>query len=301
MFYRIVFSGVIILTGLLFLPQEGSAQRMNHPNFGGGGGRPSASPPANFSRPAQPANRPAPSPAVSRPPQQIQNRPAQQVQTHPAEPPRQIENRPTINGGSNNHDYNQHNYNQNTATYRPPANVQKNTTVQRNVTVHENVNVYHNHFQPVHAYAYHPYHPYYWGHNWHPLGYFAASLARDAYLLTIANQSYYYDEGVYYQPSSGGYSVVPAPIGALVSFLPPGYETTMVGDDTYFYYGGTFYIDTGNGYQVVTAPYGAVVTQIPDGAVQQDINGQTYLIYNNTYYQPVSMNGTDAYEVVQVN
>ncbi len=294
MFLHIVFPGMIVLTALLLVPHEGSAQRMNHPNFGGGGGRPSAAPPPNFSRPAPPPNRPAPSPAVNRPPQQNQNRPVEQ--------PRQIENHPTINGSSNNnHDYNQHNYSQNTAAYRPPANVQKNTTVQRNVTVHENVNVYHNHYQPVHAYTYHPYHPYYWGHNWHPLGYFAASLARDAYLFSIANQSYYYDEGVYYQPSSGGYSVVPAPIGALVSFLPPGYETTMVGEDTYFYYGGTFYIDTGNGYQVVSAPYGAVVTQIPDGAVQQDINGQTYLVYNNTYYQPVSMNGTDAYEVVQVN
>jgi len=119
--------------------------------------------------------------------------------------------------------------------------------------------------------------------------------------LSIANQQYYYDEGVYYQPSSGGYSVVPAPVGALVSSLPPGYETTMVGNDDYFYYGGAFYIDTGNGYQVVQAPYGAVVTQIPDGAVQQDINGQTYLVYNNVYYQPVSQNGQDAYEVVQVN
>jgi hypothetical protein len=246
-------------------------------------------------------NRPAPAPAVNRPPQQVQNRPTEQVQNRPVEQPRQMENRPTINGGNNNHDYNQHNYSQNTATYRPPVIPQKNVTVQRNVTVHENVNVYHNHYQPVHAYAYHPYHPYYWGHNWHPPGYFAVSLARDAFLLSIANQQYYYDEGVFYQPSTGGYSVVTAPIGALVSFLPPGYETTMVGEDTYFYYGGTFYIDTGNGYQVVQAPYGAVVTQIPDGAVQQDINGQTYLVYNNTYYQPVSMNGTDAYEVVQVN
>jgi hypothetical protein len=75
----------------------------------------------------------------------------------------------------------------------------------------------------------------------------------------------------------------------------------MVGNDYYYYYGGTFYMDTGNGYQVVPAPYGAVVSQIPDRAIQQDINGQTYLVYNNTYYQPVSVNGADAYEVVQIN
>src|SRR5450631_310696 len=96
MSYRIVFSlGItLLLAALLSIPQEGSAQRMNHPNFGGGGGRPSAAPSQSFSRPAPTMNRPAP--AVNRPPQQVQNRPAQQVQTRPAEPPRQIENRPTI-------------------------------------------------------------------------------------------------------------------------------------------------------------------------------------------------------------
>ena len=303
-FFRFTFSlGLTVLCiGLLSIPQEIRAQRFSHPNYGGGGqpGRPS-SPPVTY-HPAPAVNRPAPAPTANRTSQPAPNRPQQEFQ--------QTQNRPTITGGSynaGNHDYNQHNYNQNTATYRPPVNahenvpVQRNVTVQHNVTIHDNVNVYHNHYQPVHAYAYHPFHPYYWGHNWHPLGYLAASLATSAYLLSIANQQYYYDEGVYYQPSSGGYSVVPAPVGALVSSLPPGYETTMVGNDDYFYYGGAFYIDTGNGYQVVQAPYGAVVTQIPDGAVQQDINGQTFLVYNNVYYQPVSQNGQDAYEVVQVN
>jgi hypothetical protein len=273
----------VFLVALLSVPTESSAQRFNHSNSGGG--RP-APPSHSFSRPAA-------SPAVSHPPP-VTNRPA----------PAPVESRPTISGGSyntGNHNYNEHNYNQNTMPARPPVNVHENVTVQRNVTVHENVNVYHNHYQPPHAYIYHPYHPYYWGHNWHPVGYLAAVLTRDAILLSIANQQYYYDQGVYYQPSGSGYAVVSAPIGALVSFLPPGYETTTVGNDEYFYYGGTFYINTGNGYQVVAAPFGAVVTQIPDGAVEQNINGETYLLYNNTYYQPISQDGQDAYQVVQVN
>jgi hypothetical protein len=310
MFFHIAFSLslIVMLVALLSIPQETRAQRFSHPNFGGAGqaGRPSAAPSQNFSRPAPAMNRPAAAPANNRPSQPVFNR---QPQTQPQE------NRSTINGGSyntGNHDYNQHDNNQNATIARPPVNAHnnipnipvqphENVAVQRNFNAHENVNVYHNHYQPSHSYVYHPYHPYYWGHNWHPLGYIAASLATDAYLMSIANQQYYYDEGVYYQPTSGGYSVVPAPVGAIVSFLPPGYETTMVGNDYYYYYGGVFYIDTGNGYQVVPAPYGAVVTQIPDGAVEQDINGQTYLLYNNTYFQPVSQNGVDAYEVVQVN
>jgi len=273
------------VVALLAVPAETSAQRFSH-SSAGGGGRPSA-PSQNFSRPAPaPVNRPAP--AVNRP-SPAMSRPA----------PAPVENRPTINGGSYN--AGNHNYNQHPVAARPPVNVHQNVNVQRNVTVHENVNVYHNHYQPPHAYVYHPYHPYYWGHNWHPVGFFAASLATDAILLSIANQQYYYDQGVYYQPSSGGYAVVAAPTGALVSFLPPGYETTSVGNDEFFYYGGTFYIDTGNGYQVVAAPVGAIVTQIPDGAVQQNINGESYLLYNNVYYQPISQDGQDAYQVVQLN
>jgi hypothetical protein len=87
----------------------------------------------------------------------------------------------------------------------------------------------------------------------------------------------------------------------VVNYLPEGYETTMVGDDTFYYYGGTFYVSTGQGYQVVAAPPGAVITQLPDGAVQQDVNGESLLVYNNVYYAPISQDGQDSYEVVQVN
>jgi Family of unknown function (DUF6515) len=291
---------MLLFIALVSIPQETIAQRFSHPTFNGGGAGRGAAPAQNYSRPAAPQPAYHPAPAASRPA-------APQQAYHPAPAP--VETRPTINGGSyntGNHNYVQHNYSGTTASARPPANVhenaqRENVTPQRNVTVHENVNVYHNHYQPAHAYVYHPYHPYYWGHNWHPLGYFAATLAADAFLFSVGSQQYYYDDGVYYQPSAGGYSVVPAPIGATVSSLPPGYETTQVDNVYYYYYGGVFYIDTGNAYQVVQAPFGAVVTQIPDGAVQQDINGQTYLFYNNTYYQPVSQDGQDAYEVVQVN
>ncbi len=269
----------LALTGL---PQRALAQRFNHSNFGGGNREAASRPPQNVSRPAPAVSRPAP--AVSRPAPAF---------SRPAEAP--VNNR-SINGGSRNtgnHDLTRN------VTVTPQANVRGRENTVHNTPNHENVNVYHANNQPYHAYAYHPYHPYYWGNNWHPIGFIAASLAADAYLFSLANQQYYYDDGVYYEPSSGGYSVVPAPIGATVSSLPTGYETTMVGNDYYYYYGGAFYIDTGTNYQVVAAPVGAVVTQIPDGAVEQQINGQDYLVFNNTYYQPITENGQDAYEVVQ--
>jgi hypothetical protein len=286
--FKIKFSIAVCLLALaaLSMPQQSSAQRFSH--AGGGGmnrSAPASRPAPTVSRPAPVVNRPAP----------VMNRPAEQPTV----------NR-TINGGSRNngnHDLSRNNAaNVAPRTNNAPANVHENANVRRNVNVHENVNVYHSRNQPYHPYAYHPYHPYYWGSRWHPIGFFLSSLATDAYLFSLANQQYYYDEGVYYEPTSGGYTVVPAPIGATVNFLPIGYETVPVGDDTYYYYGGTFYISTGdNAFQVVAAPFGAVVSQLPDGAVEQDINGQTYLVYNNAYYQPVSINGQDAYQVVQVN
>lgn len=252
---------------VLCMPQQSLGQRFNH-----GGARPAA--------PARPA------PSI----------------------------RPTINGGSRNignHNFTRPEVNNVRVTPAPPPprvvsrppNAASNPRGRSAGPVHENVNVYHGAYRAGHVFSYHahPYHPYHWGPRWHPLGFFLSSLAVDAYFFSLANQRYYYDDGVYYVPYNNGYTVVAAPIGAVVSSLPPGYETVTLGDDYYYYYGGTFYIDTGQGYQVVPAPIGAVVTEIPDGAVDQQINGEDLLVYNNTYYQPISQDGQDAYQVVQVN
>jgi len=260
-------------------PLQGMAQRFNH----GGFSHPAPPP----SRPAAPAMRPAA--PVTRP-----AAPAPRPETRPPETrqpeTRQPEQRPTINGGVRNfanHDYNH------------TVNVHENVNVHQNVNVNDHVNVYHTGaYRGVHPYYYHPYRPYYWGPHWHPLGFFLTALAADAIWFNWNNQRYYYDDGCFYLPSNGGYSVVTAPIGAVVASLPPGYETTMVGNDTYYYFGGVFYIDNGQGYQVVAAPPGAVINELPVGAVEQDINGETLMVYNNTYYLPISQDGQDAYEVV---
>lgn len=261
------------------LPQYSLAQRFSHGGGGGGFSRPA---PVE-SRPAPVESRPAP---AARPAAPVVNRPAPVQQYHPAPAG-------AINGGSRNvgnHDFSR-------AGTAPPPRV-----VNAQVNGRENVNVYHTNARVAYRpYAYHPYHPYRWGPSWHPVGFFLASLAADAYLFSLAGQSYYYDDGVYYAPYNGGYDVVAAPVGATVSSLPPGYETVMVGDDYYYYYGGTFYINTGQAYQVVQAPDGAIVSEVPDGATQQDVDGQDYLVYNNTYYLPVSSNGQDAYQVVVMN
>ncbi len=269
-----VFSAVVAALALAGSPEQSMAQRFNHGGF----------------------SRPAPAPRVAAPVArpEVRQAPARQPEVRQPEvrqPEVHQEARPTINGGSannGNHDFN-----------RPAPVVHENVNVHTTVNVRDHVNVYHTGgYRGIHPYYYHPYRPYYWGPHWHPLGFFLTALAADAIFFNLNNQRYYYDDGCYYLPSNGGYSVVPAPIGAVISSLPDGYETTMVGNDTYYYFGGVFYVDTGNGYQVVAAPPGAVITQLPTGAVDQQVNGQDLLVYNNVYYSPISQDGQDAYEVV---
>jgi hypothetical protein len=273
--------GSVVIAAVLGLaiavcPQYGMAQRFSH-GGGGGGERPAPAPRSAPAPAPRQESRPAPAP------RQEAVRTAPEVRSAP-------EARPTINGGSRN--YGNHDFSR-------PVNARPAVDIHANINVRNNVNVYHTgEYRGVHPYAYHPYRPYYWGPHWHPLGFFLSALAADAIWFNFNNQRYYYDDGCYYLPSNGGYSVVPPPLGAIVPSLPDGYETTMVGNDTYYYFGGAFYVQTDQGYQVVQGPPGAVITELPTGAVDQQVNGEDILVYNNTYYQPITQDGQDAYEVV---
>jgi hypothetical protein len=274
-----------VLALLVAGPSSVMAQRFNHAPAGGGRTAAPTFHPAPVSRPT-PTVRQAPTPRPVTP-RQTEPRPVEQ---RPVEQ-RPVEQRPTINGGSRNvgsHDLSR------------PMDVHQTVNVRNNVTVRDRVNVYHTgDLHGVHPYYYHPYHPYSWGPHWHPLGFFLSSLAADAIWFNFNNQRYWYDDGCFYLSQNGGYAVVAAPPGAIVSSLPPGYETPVASDgQTYYYFAGVFYVQTGQGYQVVAAPPGAVISNLPQGAVDQQINGEDFLVYNNTFFEPISQDGQDAYEVV---
>jgi len=55
----------------------------------------------------------------------------------------------------------------------------------------------------------------------------------------VGGNPFYYNEGVYYRPSAGGYEVVSAPYGAIVYQLPPGSQTLNRGGETYYRYRDT--------------------------------------------------------------
>jgi len=285
--FSFVFCVLLLIT--VFIPLQNMAQRFNHANSGGGNksnSMPVNRTPANTTpaRTTTPVNT---TPARTAP---VNNTP---TRTAPVTTPVVQQNRATINGGSRN--VGNHDFNQNIR-----HDEHENVIIRRDV--HEDRNVYHrNNYRGFSPSSNHPYHPYNWGPRWHPLGFFLTSLAANFTRFYIANQWYYYNDGCYYMPYNGGYTVVAPPINAVISSLPDGYETTLVGDTYYYYYAGTFYINNGQGYQVVAAPAGAVISQLPDGATEQNINGDMLLLYNNTYYEPISEDGQDAYQVVPMN
>jgi len=126
-------------------------------------------------------------------------------------------------------------------------------------------------------------------------------MAVTAIIVSHNNQPYYYDTGVYYVQSSGGYTVVPAPVNIVVVEIPEGYELVPIDTDvTVYYFGGTFYTKTDEGYQVIVAPDGAIIKNIPEGAEEEEIGEQTYVVYNGVYFQPITQNGEDVYQVVSM-
>jgi hypothetical protein len=112
------------------------------------------------------------------------------------------------------------------------------------------------------------------------------------------NKQYHYDQGVYYVPASGGYKVVPAPLGATVPQLPDNSVEVLVAGSNYFYYAGAFYTPDSGKYTVVKAPAGAVVSSLPDGTNTVVVGGGTYFKYADTYYQAESQGGGVVYTVV---
>ncbi len=152
-----------------------------------------------------------------------------------------------------------------------------------------------------HPYRYHPYRPVYWGPAWHPWGFFVATLAVTAIIVSVNNQPYHYDQGVYYVESNGGYTVVEAPVGATVTTLPEETQTVVVNETTNnYYYGGTYYEKSDGGYTVVPPTAGTLVDSLPEGGEEVKIGDVTYVKFGETYYQPIEKDGKNMYEIVNV-
>lgn len=176
----------------------------------------------------------------------------------------------------------------------------RNTFVRRN-----NINTYHRppyiyggrRYYCYHPYFYHPFTPFYYGPLWHPWGFFVATMTVSTVIIAVNDVQYHYDNGVWYEPSTGGYTSVAAPVGGSVTTIPEGAENVTVNNTTNYYYAGSFYEKDGEKYVVVAPPAGAIVEHLPEGGKEVEIGGQKYIQVGETYYQPIE---GDKYEVTQV-
>lgn len=310
---------LVLFTSLMILPMDVFAQRMPHRGGGGGAHRaaPSGGGGAHRMAPARGGATHRATPArksinggsrisTSRP-KNLQknhaishnrpstnhnsnhnrpNRPSKPVDNH-----RPSNNRPGNHNNNNHHNNGHHNnghHNNGHGHVRPP-----HRPYPRPPHRYGGWGYYA--FNP---YFYHPFRPFYWGPIWHPWGFFVTSLATTAIVISINNERYHYDQGVYYTESKDGYTVVEAPIGATIKVLPNGYETVHETTNNY-YYGGTFYEKSSDGYAVVAPQAGSVIEHLPEGAEEVRMGDQTFVKYGDTYFQPVKYNGSNMYEVTE--
>jgi len=315
----------LLLLVVFLLPLSVEAQRMNH-KAGGGGGRPAVSRPAakpkgainggNKSTAAR--NKPAVNkPAVKKP---VVNKPAVNKSSG--------DNKLNVNAGNKNSGNSGNKPNISTGNKNKGSgnkididnskkNVNINVDNSKDIKINNNRNtvVRHNNrpygrppyvyggfrYNCYHPYHYHPYRPFMWGPMWHPWGFFITTLAATAIIVSVENQQYHYDQGVYYIQSDGGYTVVQAPVSATITTLPSNSQTVVVNETTNnYYYGGTYYEKSDGGYTVVPPTAGTVVENLPEGGEEVKIGDVTYVKFGETYYQPFEQDGKNMYEVVQI-
>ena len=115
-----------------------------------------------------------------------------------------------------------------------------------------------------------------------PLGYLA---------LSVAGLSYFYNDGLFYQPYSGGYVVVNPPLGAVVYRLPLGYHTYWYGRRVYYYAGDAYYqwLPSQSAYMVVQPPNAPV-------SAANLVNTDQHIYVYPTRGQTASETSKDRYE-----
>jgi biotin carboxyl carrier protein len=192
------------------------------------------------------------------------------------------------------------------------VNNNRNTTVRRNPRPYARPPYVYGgrRYRCYHPYYYHPYRPFVWGPMWHPWGFFVATLATTAIIISIADNdmdipgSYEmaYGFGADWNPLSE------ARPGAMAgpAFYTQGlmsdnnFRTTTyrqaIADGEYYYDQGVFYLKGNGGYTVVSAPVGAKIKTLPSGyeTVSVDDNGTRNYYYGGTFYEKRS----DGYVVV---
>lgn len=192
------------------------------------------------------------------------------------------------------------------------VNNNRNTVVRRNTRPYSRPPyVYGGYrYRCYHPYYYHPYRPFVWGPRWHPWGFFIATLATTAIIVSIVDNDMDLPGAFDMASNAGsGFGNYPGE-NQLVLTGPAFYQykdypefTTYqsannlrVYDGEYYYDEGVFYLKGNGGYTVVSAPIGAKIKTLPAGyeTVSVDDAGAKNYYYGGVFYEKSG----DGYKVV---
>ena len=101
--------------------------------------------------------------------------------------------------------------------------------------------------------------------SYYDRGYTVHGAPRNGYAIDYRRRHYWYDGGQWYLAGDPGWVVVDAPVGALVSVLPPNYTTVEFDGVPYYYANDTYYVwdDDQQDYEVVDPPAGIETANAP--------------------------------------
>ncbi|MEL0642942.1 DUF6515 family protein [Olleya sp. Ti.3.14] len=119
-------------------------------------------------------------------------------------------------------------------------------------------------------------------------------------LVVHKGQNYYYANNKYYTQSRGRYIVIAPKVGFRIKTLPVNYKRVRYNNHNYFNAHGIFYIQINNQYEVVDPEVGTIVYELPDDYEKVVINDETYYEFANILYEKIQIDGTRAYEVVDI-
>lgn len=151
------------------------------------------------------------------------------------------------------------------------------------------------HYRCYNPFFYHPYRPFYWGPVWHPWGFFIATLATTAIIVSFADADLPpvpgIQESFVMHTEAAVFGEDGMRSGPSMYYVPQPQATPAPADDEYYYDEGVFYLKEGGGYTVVAAPVGGIVKSIPSGyetVVLDEKTGVKNYYWGGTFYEKVS-------------
>ena len=184
-----------------------------------------------------------------------------------------------------------------------------NTSVRRNTRVYPRPPYVYGgrRYMCYHPYFFHPYRPFVWGPMWHPWGFFIATLATTAIIVSIvdndvphhsdmASNSFIYKghDPIEQQLLLSGPAFPSYADNPVYSFTPT-VKAPSIADGDFYYDQGVFYVKGNGGYTVVAAPVGAKIKTLPSGYETVELDDKTTnYYYGGAFYEKRS----DGYVVV---